>query len=186
MRAPDPAPHGHGRLMPRLLNLIAAESVAIDQLTGRVTAFNMLDAMLVAVAPTPTTPTAFMRLTIVSNYDLSDENEVIQERMRIIAPDSSVVVASETPVVLQARGEEGLPTTHTSIHVFWNVLLTQTGDYRLVADYRRPPNDDWLMLQERRIVVAATVHRILNAPSVGAARGSVSGDAPDQSSSGLP
>jgi len=144
-------------MKPRFVSFVAAEGVAIDQLSGRVTAFNMIDQIFVAALPT-----LFLRLNTVSLYELGDEVETFTERVRLIDPAGGVVSMSESPFSLFQRAPDQLPNSHRSIHSLWRLKLEKPGDHRLRLDRRSTPEGEWDQLAEICITVLVQGNTIMN------------------------
>lgn len=148
--------------MPRLVSFVVAEGVSIDQLTSRVTVFNMIDHVLL-----PGIPARIVRLSALSLYELGEESEAFIERVRLVAPDGEVAAISETPVTLASRQPGQLPNGHRTLHVLWSPKLETVGDYRLVLD-RKSDGAEWEQQASLCITALVQTHPILNAqtPSV--------------------
>jgi hypothetical protein len=148
--------------MPRLVSFVAAEGVAIDQLTSRVTAFNMIDHVLL-----PAVPARLVRLSALSLYELTEKVESFAERIRLVTPTGAVAAVSESVVLLPLRNPGELPNGHRSLHVLWSPHLDVIGDYRLILDHR-PEAGEWQELASICITALVQAHPILNAqtPSV--------------------
>jgi hypothetical protein len=145
--------------MPHVVSFVAAEGVAIDQLTARVTAFNMLDHVLVARLPA-----RVVRISALTLYELGNEAESFKERVQLLAPDGNVVSSSESDIALTARDPGKLPNGHRSIHVLWAVPIEQVGDYRLVLEHR-VGGGEWRQRASLCITASLQEHPILNAHS---------------------
>lgn len=134
----------------RLVSFVAAEGVSIDQLTGRLTAFNMLDNVALA-----NLPSVVLRITTVSFYELGTEPAAFTERVRLLDPKGEMVTSSQTALAFQARALGELPNGHRSIHVLWRIPLQTTGDYRIVLERQMPGADNWDELTS--LCVTATI-----------------------------
>ena len=151
-------------MTPRFLYFLASEGVSVDQLTHRLTAFNIIDAVHVAAVPS-----LIVRLVAVSSYELGDAAAEFEERVSFFGPDSEEpLAASQSSISFQPRTAP-LPCTHNSLHAFWALQLSVAGDYRLVLE-RRAPSGTWETLSVRRVTVAVNPNPIANAPSVAGTR----------------
>jgi len=147
-------------MKPRFVAFVAGEGIAIDQLTSRVTVFNMIDHVLL-----PALPARIVRLTALALYELGDSIETFEERVRFVAPNGDVSAESRTAINLPIRDPGQLPNSHRSIHVLWSPNLSEAGDYRLLLEHKPASSAAW---EERAsICVTALVqpHPILNAQS---------------------
>jgi hypothetical protein len=136
--------------------LVVAEAVSIDQLTGRITAFNMLDLIFAQDLPA-----LLNRVTVVAAYDLSDAREVVFERAVLLDPDDHEV-ASTDPVKVEfnarTAGKPG-PISHTTIHTFWNTTVRADGDYSLALQHAAAADGPWnTEVARRRLVIIKAPH----------------------------
>lgn len=149
--------------MSRLVSLIASEGVSIDQFTGRVTAFNMIDNWML-----PSLPARIVRFSVITLYELDKTSERFSERARLVAPSGAEVGLSEVEVELPARPAEGqMPNSHRSLHVLWGLPLQEVGDYKLVIEHDRG-DGQWQERAALCITAIIQLHPFLNAqtPSV--------------------
>lgn len=149
--------------MPRIISFIAAEGVAIDQLTSRATAFNTIDHFLL-----PKLPARIVRLSVMSIYELGDSTETFLERIELVSPDDSVIARSETPITLFMREPGQIPNVHRSLHILWSPQLDVVGDHRLNLKVCQPGQQEWTTISSLCITVLVQLHPILNSqtPSV--------------------
>jgi hypothetical protein len=115
----------------RLVSFIASEGLAIDQLTSRVTAFNMIDHVML-----PGLPAVFLRLCALSFYELGETPESFLERVSLPNPQGVAVGISVSLVALGARLPAQLPNGHRSIHILWSTKMDDVGDYHLALEHR--------------------------------------------------
>lgn len=144
----------------RFVSFVSAEGVAIDQLSGRVTAFNMIDQIFVVALPS-----LFLRLNTVSMYELGDEPHSFSERVRFVGPQGEQLSVSEVAISLMVRVPHQLPNSHRSIHALWRVKLENAGDHRLVLERRSTTDADWEKLAEICVTVLVQQNTILNSQS---------------------
>src|ERR1035441_125426 len=110
----------------RPVSFVAAEGVAIDQLTGRLTAFNMVDHIAV-----PGFPAQLLRLVAISFYDLDNAPHGFSERVRLIGPTGDpLVVSNVQPVALTVRVPGQMPNGIRSIQIIWRAIIAIPGDHR--------------------------------------------------------
>jgi len=144
----------------RLQSLLAAEGIALDQLTGRFTAFNTIETILLA-----SVPTQFTRVCAVAFYELGDEADQVVEWVSLVAPDGSVLIASKMMLNLIARVPGSVPNGHRSIHTLWRARFEAAGDYRVVVEHER----DGARTEVGSLLITVVVqpHPILNTQAIG-------------------
>lgn len=127
----------------RIVAALMAEGVALDALSGRLTAFNMLETVSAAKYPA-----LLPRLCAVIFYEAaSSDPEVFQERVRLMGPeDVEVGVPSSREVVIAAR-------VHRSIHVLAGLRLERPGEYVLSIERKQDADGTWKRTAERRLFV---------------------------------
>jgi hypothetical protein len=140
---------------------MVAEGVAIDQLTSRVTAFNMLDHFLV-----PGLPARILRMAVLAVYEVGAQAETFAERITLAGPDGGVIASSETTVSLPERVVGQMPNGHRSIHMLWSTPLAVAGDYRLVLSHRTEKEGAWNDVSGMVLTALVQPHPILNPQSV--------------------
>jgi hypothetical protein len=144
--------------MPRLVSFLAAEGVAIDQLTSRITLFNTIDYVLL-----PALPARIVRISALTLYELGTAEESFLERVQFVSPRGSVVASSETAIALPMRVAGQLPNSHRSIHVMWATPIEEEGDYQLTLAHRPDDGDLWQDRASICITALVQAHPILNA-----------------------
>jgi len=144
-------------MKPRLVSLVVAEGIAVDQFTGRATAFNIMDHVLV-----PALPAQLTRMAAISFYELADEADSFHERVRFVGPDGEQTISSETPLHLAARTPNQVPNGHRSIHMLWRAKIGVLGDYRLIVERSRD-GGQWEELTSACLTVVQQQHPLLNA-----------------------
>lgn len=134
--------------------LVISEAVSVDQLTGRVTAFNILDLVFAQ-----NLPALLHRITALAAYELNGENETVYERAQLMSP-AGEVVAGTNPMRIEFghRGAGTVPASHTSIHTLWNSALRVQGDYSIVLSQSATTDGPWEEVARRRVVVAMAPH----------------------------
>ncbi len=150
------------------ISFICAEGFSVDTMTGRVTAFNIVDSLLVSALPS-----MLIRANAIATYELGPEADAFKERIRLLSPSNAVLAESASDVALAARGRAGeMPSCHRSVHVFWKTTITEPGDHRLVLERFREAGE-WEELSSVRIPVVVKKHELLNmqAPQIAATTG---------------
>lgn len=134
-------------------SLLVAEGIALDQLTGRLTVFNVIDAV-----PVPAAPCTLTRAVIVAVYPLDQTKADFRERVRVVSPTGKEVARSETMVALNPIGSG--PIASRSIHLLWAIPLAETGAYlcRLEQEF----DGAWTEAATISFAVTVGAHPILN------------------------
>lgn len=141
--------------VPHLLWFVAAEGAALDQLTGRVTAFNILDTVAVSQLPS-----RLMRLTCVATYELaSGAPGLLLERIRVEDSAGDPTAGGESST--EVRFASGV-ITHRSVHILWNIDLRTEGTYRIKLQTRQAEATDWETRADLPLTVHVQAHPILN------------------------
>jgi hypothetical protein len=143
----------------RLRALVAAEGVAIDQLTGRVTAFNAIDAIAIVEVPT-----LFLRLVVIAAYELGDEPELLSERVSFVSPAGQRLVETVSSLDLHTHPPNGLPNAHRSIHTLWRLPLQTDGDYRVLLEHK--VGDEWVEVSSLCVTVVVQARGGFQTPSL--------------------
>lgn len=140
----------------KLSSFMCAEGVAVDSMTGRVTAFNLIDSFVV-----PALPAMLIRGHAIALYDLGDEPATVTERVRLLDPDEGEVFDLSGVIKLEARTPGTMPSGHRSIKAFWKTKLSNSGDHHLVLEHG---SDDgsWREVARLRIPVVVAQHEVLN------------------------
>lgn len=148
----------------RLVSFIAAEGVALDQLTGRATAFNMMDHLAV-----PGFPARQLRIIAIANYELGEEGAAFVERVRFVAPDETTITESiPLPLILTPRTPRQMPNGHRSIHMLWGSNISTPGDHHLILERQAVGEDPWEFIARLCLTVVVDANPYLHsgAPSV--------------------
>jgi hypothetical protein len=157
---------------PKPVSLFVAEGVALDSLTSRLTAFNMIDHVFIAALPG-----ALIRLAAVSTYALGDEAGSFDERIRVLGPNGKELAVSMTHVDLVSRTPGNFPNSHRSIHVIWSIPLELPGDYAVSLSTRVGETSPWVDSLQHLVTVVVQSHVMLTAAAT-AARASVPPETP--------
>lgn len=135
----------------RVVGLLLSEGVAIDQLTSRLTIFNELGTLFAQGAPA-----RLSRLVAVVFYELGEEPETFDERLRVVSPEGEPLHESLSHLELPERSEAIL--SHRSVHSLWQIVLPTHGTYRVTLERRSSPEDTWEEIAERRVGVLPVPH----------------------------
>ncbi|MFZ5440926.1 MAG: DUF6941 family protein [Myxococcota bacterium] len=116
--------------MPKINAVIACEGLALDAITGRVTAFNALDTIFLARLPA-----LLQRLHVLVSYERVADSGPVQERVTILSPTGAVLARTkETELQLT------LPF-HNSLHAIWGLKFEEQGDLEIVVEHREGDAD---------------------------------------------
>ena len=136
--------------MPRQpLALLLAEGVSVDAVSGRVTAFNMLDAITVSGFPV-----RFARVVVDVIYPVDEKSDQFFERVSLRRPDGSALLSSEIELKLVACTPQQQIATHHSIHAIWNVRFDSPGRYLVTVETSPTQGGSWAPVSSRDLLVA--------------------------------
>lgn len=135
-------------------SFLLAEGFSVDQFTGRVTVFNVLDFIFAARLPA-----LLPKLCVLSFYGTSSAGTEFDERVRILGPGERVVADSVHRVAVPARGPDGMPNAHRSIHVLWQSVFESPGEYRCLLQQRSPDSAaEWIDVAEQTVAIVPMAH----------------------------
>ncbi len=138
---------------PRLMWFVGCEGIALDQMTGRVTAFNILDTVLVSELPS-----LLNRLACAACYEPGDVGFRGFERVRVVGPSNGQVSLSRAELVVPARG----PTkVHKSLHVIWALPIREQGTHRILLEHSLD-EENWTEQASLVLEVLVQPHPLLN------------------------
>jgi hypothetical protein len=123
----------------RLVASLLAEGVALDRITGRMTAFNMLESVLA-----PAFPAALAKLAVVNVYEVDGEREERFERVSVQDGDGSIL--AQTTAELRGEG-----IVHRSAHLFQGVSFPRPGTYVVVTEGAPSASGPWQRVSSRRL-----------------------------------
>lgn len=145
--------------------VVVCEGISIDALTGRITAFNILD-----VVYAPRLPALLPRIhVLVSSERSGDPSPSARERVSLLAEDGTVISRTDAVDVEFTR------LFHSSLHSFWSVRFDTAGALSVVVEHQAPGRDDWTAVFRRTLVAQVAPHPLMPAQpaSPGAGGGSV-------------
>jgi hypothetical protein len=137
----------------RLVATIVAEGVALDSLTGRITAFNMLEQVFAARLPA-----LLPKLVVITIYELTREPDAFFERVRLIAADGTELVSSITEIRIQGREPNSTVNGHRSLHTLWGIRLPEASDLRISVERAPTPEGPWAEIGSRIVTVIPAPH----------------------------
>jgi len=126
----------------RLVAVLLAEGVAIDSISSRVTAFNMLDTVRALRFPA-----ILPRLYVVTIYE-SEKKPPGDERLTRVWERVSIDGSVIGEVTSNSALEVGSPS-HTSVHLFSAVKLADAGVYRVTVQTATSPSGPWTARGDR-------------------------------------
>jgi hypothetical protein len=123
----------------RLVASVMAEGVALDRLTDRMTAFNMLESVLA-----PAFPAALAKLAVINVYEIDGKADVWFERVTVRDADGSILAQT----MAELRGEG---VAHRSAHLFKGVPFPRAGTYSVVTEGASAASGPWQRVSSRRL-----------------------------------
>lgn len=139
--------------LPNLDSFLVAESCAIDAMSGRLSAFNMIDNLFL-----PALPALWPKFVAIATYELGPDPSAFEDRITVCMP--SGVVGNESVHVIETEARKpGEPVKiHRSLHVVWRTKLLESGDLTVVLERRPKPDASWEILHQKRISVTVGPH----------------------------
>ncbi len=129
-----------------LVACVVAEGVSADSMTGRLTAFNMLEVVF-----TRKLPALLPKLFVVTIYETEGAPEHFHERITVFDPDDKVVVSSCSQIAATEH-------THRSINALWGMRLERLGRYLVRVERANKPGGPWKQIGKRVLTVVADGH----------------------------
>ena len=108
---------------------LLAESIALDQLSGRLSVFHLIENATMVQVPSVAPPA-----TLVIVYETEPERLDFAERVRIVGPGDAVAIESRAHVEGPARDPVTGPMTHTSLHFLPGIPIQAYGPHRLSVE----------------------------------------------------
>lgn len=148
-------------MAPRPVVCLMAEGAAVDQITGRLTAFNMLDVVLAQ-----SFPAAIGRLMVINIYEIDTAPEKFFERVHILDPGGSAISSTDAVEIFAAPDQ-----THRALSAFWRVPLKAPGHYNVVVEIAPTKNGPWERVLQRRLTAKAQSHPLFGKPPADVTKG---------------
>lgn len=139
----------------RTVTLLAAEGVAVDVFTGRVSAYNIIDRVFA-----PTTPARLPRLHLLVQFERAadEQPERAFHKIELLAPGGrDVLNAPVQELTITDRAQ-------TSVHHAWNVHLPIHGDYVLRVSTADSADGEWKEVASRLVPVLPAPHPLMPVP----------------------
>lgn len=137
----------------RLVATLLAEGVSLDRFTSRLTAFNMLEAVLA-----PSFPAVLAKLAVVSVYEIDGERGKRFERVTM--RDAGGAALAESLVELEGDG-----IAHRSMHLFQGVKLERPGTYLVTVEGASARGGPWETVGRRRLTAMEHPHPLTAGPA---------------------
>jgi hypothetical protein len=118
---------------------LLAEGLSLDGLTGRLSVFNMLEAVFA-----PAFPAALSKLVIVNLYEIEGEREPYWERVQVADSTGQVLAQAVTELV-------GEGSAHRSMSLFQGIRLAQPGEYVVTVEGSHRREGPWDPVRRRRL-----------------------------------
>ena len=149
----------------RIVATLLAEGVSLDQYTGRLTAFNMLEAVLA-----PSFPAILGKLVVVNIYEIDDGREPCWERVTVL--DAEGTALAEVKAELTGEGE-----AHRSMVLFQGIKLAKPGIFNVVVEQARRSDGPWQSIARRRLHAQMRPHPLSRPDEKNPDAGKVTGPA---------
>ncbi|HEY3411766.1 MAG TPA: hypothetical protein VGM51_01785 [Armatimonadota bacterium] len=142
----------------RLVATVLAEGLSLDQVTGRLTAFNMLESVVA-----PSFPAVIGKLVVINLYEIEDGVEPHWERVTVLDPAGNQL--SQTVTELSGEGQ-----AHRSMGFFQGLRLGEPGVYRVLVEGAVAAEGPWSALMRRRLFAEQGAHPLARADAGGHAK----------------
>lgn len=129
-----------------LVACIVAEGVSVDSMTGRLTAFNMLEVIF-----TRRLPALLPKLFVVTIYETDGAPEHFHERVTVVDPSDKVVLSTCSQIAATEH-------THRSINALWGMRLERLGRYMVRVERASKSGGPWKQIGKRVLTVVADGH----------------------------
>jgi hypothetical protein len=129
-----------------LVACLMAEGVSLDSMTGRLTAFNMLEVIF-----TKKFPAMLPKMFVVTVYETEGEPERFHERVSVVDPGGKVLMSSGSEIVATAN-------THRSINALWGTRFDADGTYMVRVERAAKADGPWKQIGKRVLTVVGEGH----------------------------
>jgi hypothetical protein len=137
----------------RIVATLLSESVSLDQITNRFTAFNMLESVLA-----PSFPAVLGKLAVVTIYEIDGDRGRRFERISVRDSDSQ-------PIAESAHELKGEGPAHRSTHLFQGLRLQRPGPYQVVVEGASSESGPWQEAGRRRLIAVELKHPLSGGPA---------------------
>jgi len=149
----------------RIVASLLAEGVALDSFTGRLTAFNMMEAVYA-----PSFPAVLGKLVVVNLYEVDGERERYWERVTIA--DGNGRQVAEAVAELSGEG-----VAHRSMAFFQGLRLEKAGVCDVVVAASRRQEGPWEVVARRHLHVELRAHPLARPDEKNPDAGKITGPA---------
>lgn len=125
---------------------VLAEGVSLDSMTGRLTAFNMLDMVFAN-----SFPAMLPKLFVVTLYETEGEPARFHERVSLSDSTGKVLVTASSEIVATAH-------PHRSINALWGTRFDSAGKYVIKVERAERADGPWKQLAKRTLLVVGEGH----------------------------
>ncbi len=125
---------------------VVAEGVSLDSMTGRVTAFNMLDVVFAHAFPA-----MLPKLFVITLYETEGEPARFHERVSLSDLTGKVLVTSSSEIVATLH-------PHRSINALWGTRFDSAGKYLIKVERAEKVDGPWVQLARRTLFVVGEGH----------------------------
>lgn len=125
---------------------LLAEGVSLDRLTGRLSAFNMMESVLA-----PSFPAVLGKLVVVNLYEIDDGREPYWERVTVL--DDAGQVLAQNVTELTGEGE-----VHRSMGLFQGIKFAKPGVYSVVVEGAKRHDGPWQRANARHLRAELRTH----------------------------
>ena len=130
----------------KLAVCVLAEGVALDQITGRITAFNILDAIR-----SKSVPAMLPKLMVLNTYESDGVPDAFVERVTISAPNGAKMAEAFAEITIAGPA-------HNSIHALWALRFDEFGAYEVSVARAETRDGKWRTIAGRRLVLVDLPH----------------------------
>lgn len=149
-----------------LVACVMAEGISIDSMTGRLTAFNMLEVIF-----TRKFPAMLPKLFVVTVYESEGEPERFHERVSVVDPVGKAIVISGSEIVATEH-------THRSINALWATRFDAAGTFLVKVERASKPEGPWKQVGKRLLTVVGEGHPLFPKEPEPAKESGTGADAP--------
>ena len=134
----------------RITATIISEGVAVDALTGRITAFNILDSVMA-----PRLPAGLPRLNVLVFHERADDDVLpVEERAVLCDPNGGVIQQIDVALDFAAP-------FHTSVHAFWGIRFSLEGRHRIAVLHRARGATEFVEVARRDFLFQVQPHPLM-------------------------
>jgi hypothetical protein len=128
---------------------LLAEAVSLDAVSGRISAFNMMETVFA-----PSFPAVLGKLVVVTLYEVDGSRDPYWERVTVL-DDASVQLAQ---VVTEFRGEGA---AHRSMGMLQGMRLARPGVYTVLVEGAKRREGPWEFVNKRLLHARVGAHPLV-------------------------